>query len=87
MTVINNYGLDKKHIKEITARDVLGGGRKHPKKEIIPMQHISTHIRYKLDTCKHQMIPNLLYGSGQSCIHCGVSLGTIETYKQYMHKG
>lgn len=86
MTVIKNYGLDKKQIKEMTARDVLGGG-KHPKAETVPMSGLTTHIRYKLDSCNHKMIPNLLYGSGQSCIHCGVSLGTIETYKQYMHKG
>ena len=86
MVVIKNFGLDKKQIKELTARDVLGGG-KNPKPETEPLTELNPQVLYKLELCTHQWINNLLYGSGKSCLHCGVSMGTAKAYNQYKVQG
>ena len=67
-----------------SVHEALGGGRKQfPKKDPIPYEGLTHHIRLKIINCLHQWIANLLYESGQSCVHCGISIGMYTTYMDH----
>ena len=69
-----------------SVHEALGGGRKQPKKDPVPYEGLTNHIRLKIVNCLHQWINNLLYESGQSCVHCGISVGMYTAYMEQLIK-